>query len=842
MAMTLSSSLHFYLATKMMTLRLVLLVGCVICAFGLPISPDNAAMMQFIQPIVSACGRNPYGSGDVCTWAGIVLCNSESRITVITLPGNPCSKDVELNLQLIPGHIKDIEIHSVSQFAFTGEIAFAADTRVEKAILSGNLFRFIDLTKLPPKLIWLDVSTNKIFAPMNFVRLPPQLMFLYLYNNQFTGELDMSRLPQNLREFDVHGNQLTSAIIPAQYPDQLNLDMLDLSYNLLMLITFSGVLPFKVVMLGSNHLTFVPWSAFTSSVTYIGLSFNNLTEVDLRALPASLEFLDLSHNAIYSVQVAKGNPALRFLYLDHNNIPSIDLTSLPVGLVQLFLDFNRLTSVDLSALPENLQNIGGTACGVSFAGNDGLSSVNFSLYWPNAITIIDFSRKQFTSFNVAEVPRGVLTLLLSGNKISSVTVSTVGTLTLIDLSRNHLSSIDWHLLPSTLKVIDLNYNQLSEVDFSNLPPQLSDVGLGAGVLGSAGNPVQSAKLNGDLPDAFNIIDFSGNAELSSITFGGVNPNIVKINLANNKLTSVDCLTLPNFLEKLIVANNRLTSFAFDSLPKSLTTIDASDNQISSAVSFSATSQLRVINLMNNAISSLSYASIPDTVLELSLRNNKLSGPLNWVSRLIFIQSLDLSLNQYAEELTFDVFPSALISLMLAGNAFTGTVNLAAITDRFKNLSVLWLQYNRFSGPLDLKSIAPDMNFVASHNQFSGSVTLPFNANYIDISANQFTGPLVMSGTTINYLLVSGNKFSGTLDLTGFTDPIQLDLSNNNFSGAFSLAFTSQISGNKMINITGNPNLCGVAKAPVGCVSIAPPTNCKLQPISSLCAVVCPKCP
>ncbi|KAL7086724.1 hypothetical protein ACP275_13G018200 [Erythranthe tilingii] len=102
-----------------------------------------------------------------------------------------------------------------------------------------------------------------------------------------------------------------------------------------------------------------------------------------------------------------------------------------------------------------------------------------------------------------------------------------------------------------------------------------------------------------------------------------------------------------------------------------------------------------------------------------------------------------------------------------------------------------LSFNNFSGPIPL--LHPNtMHFQLSQNMFSGSIssictTVPMDLNFLDLSSNQLAGKLPncwKNKSYLNFLILAENSFSGGIPRTlGYLSSLQvLNLRNNNLSG------------------------------------------------------------
>jgi hypothetical protein len=414
--------------------------------------------------------------------------------------------------------------------------------------------------------------------------------------------------------------------------------------------------------------------------------------------------------------------------------------------------------------------------------------------------VVDLSGLNFTAFSIASLPGGIENISLQGNQLNTLVMSSASAVINVYASGNRLVSLAWDQLPSGLKVLDVDHNLIETADFSHLPPGLTVLSqiLGYGALGTV-NPLRTATIGGTIPPAFTSIEMGGASNiLESIVINPTSSTQLRaVDLSNNRLSSVPLSGLPPTLMRLNVSNNSIAEFDFAALPANLATLDVSLNKIQAVALGASSSALQELYVSGNAVTSVAYSTLPGALRRLVLRSNQLAGPLTWAARLTKLQWLDVSLNKFSGPLDFTAFPTTLTTLV-AGNQLSGTVNWALLHSF--TIENLWIQFNQLSGPLDMSFLKYRQetmenygSFIASHNQFSGSVTLPpCNSetygwwDYIDVSFNALSGPLNLTAIgCLNYFIASNNRFSGPMNLPSMPGYLA-DVSNNAFSGAFSL--------------------------------------------------------
>ncbi|XP_024021847.1 receptor-like protein EIX2 [Morus notabilis] len=274
------------------------------------------------------------------------------------------------------------------------------------------------------------------------------------------------------------------------------------------------------------------------------------------------------------------------------------------------------------------------------------------------------------------------------------------------------------------------------------------------------------------------LDLSRNQLGGSILDDGKKfPSLTELNLYGNLLEGLlpNCLSrFPNVVT-LDLSSNRLTGSLTESIGKlqNLESLDLSNNSLSGVVSelhFQKLSKLKVLDLSSNSLT-LSFNSNwapPFQLTSLSLSSCKLGSKFpSWLHRQFDISHLDISnsgisgaIPHWFSDLTFK-----LEHLNLSFNLMNSTLpNFPFMSgnDPFVDLS-----FNQFHGPIP----------------FSLS-----NATYLHLSNNKFTGSLsflcdVRYGATI-FLDLSNNLLVGSLPdcLGNFTDLIILNLENNELFG------------------------------------------------------------
>ncbi|KAK9926062.1 hypothetical protein M0R45_023316 [Rubus argutus] len=178
------------------------------------------------------------------------------------------------------------------------------------------------------------------------------------------------------------------------------------------------------------------------------------------------------------------------------------------------------------------------------------------------------------------------------------------------------------------------------------------------------------------------------------------------------------------------------------------------------------------------------------VTGVDLSDSKISGELfGNFSALTALSSLDLSMNTLSKAIPEDMSQcKSLQHLNLSHNILDGELKLQGLSQ----LKVLDLSVNRFYG--DMKTSFPGIckSLVVANlslNNFTGRIDQYFdkcfNLQYLDLSANDFSGGVWVGFTRLTEFSASENYLSGAIlpsIFNGSCTLVSLDLSENNFSG------------------------------------------------------------
>ncbi|XP_030542869.2 receptor like protein 26-like [Rhodamnia argentea] len=274
---------------------------------------------------------------------------------------------------------------------------------------------------------------------------------------------------------------------------------------------------------------------------------------------------------------------------------------------------------------------------------------------------------------------------------------------------------------------------------------------------------------------------------------------LELNLTYNTLE----YTFP-LLEVLGLSSCNLTKFpSFLSSLKRLIRLDLSSNRISEEIpsSICQLSSLRYLSLGNNSLSGKMPPCVGNmtNLVYLYLSGNKLQGLLpRSLVKCVNISVLLLSYNEFA-----DIFPhwlqaARLYALDLSANRFYGIINLTTFGLIFPALEYLFISHNSFTGqwPTEVFSNTSLAVLELSYNEFGGPIPLPspFTFFYC-IAGNNFTGKipsLICDASKLEHLDLSNNSLTGSLPrcLTNFSIDLSiLNLRMNRLEGTIPQSFS-----------------------------------------------------
>ncbi|CAI8607347.1 unnamed protein product [Vicia faba] len=312
------------------------------------------------------------------------------------------------------------------------------------------------------------------------------------------------------------------------------------------------------------------------------------------------------------------------------------------------------------------------------------------------------------------------------------------------------------------------------------------------------------------------------------------------------ITLENVSSLANTVRFLNVSHNKLNGnfFLKDAIGLfwNLRALDLSDNMIRGELpSFVSFRELRVLKLTSN----LFFGDVPEDLLltsmsleELNLNSNGFTGSIGVINSTT-INILDLSSNSLSGPLPTSLRSCTIIDL--SRNMFSGDISV--IENWEATMEVIDLSSNKLSGSLpSIIEYSKLSTLDLSLNELNGSIPVSLvispSLTRLNLSGNQFTGPLLLQGSGASELLLTSpflpmeyfdvsnnslegflpsdigrmvklkllnlarNGFSGQIpnELSKLIDLVSLDLSNNKFTGNIPDKLSSSLN---VFNVSNN---------------------------------------
>ncbi|KAF8023600.1 hypothetical protein BT93_F0952 [Corymbia citriodora subsp. variegata] len=246
-------------------------------------------------------------------------------------------------------------------------------------------------------------------------------------------------------------------------------------------------------------------------------------------------------------------------------------------------------------------------------------------------------------------------------------------------------------------------------------------------------------------------------------------------------------------------------------PPSTSYFDASNNAFTGRIPslICQLSSLWYLNLSNNNLSGNMPSCFGNiTILtHLNLSSNKLQGSIpRSLVKCVHLLLLDLGHNEFS-----DIFPHwleapHLVHLHLRSNKFHGMINLTSFGLSFPALRCLIISSNNFIGrwPIEFFLNTSLGAIDLSNNNFEGPIPLPSPVtNYYSIASNNIIGKipsLICNATRLEIIDLSNNGISGSLPwcLVNFSTVLSiLNLRINLLEGTIPQSFSS---GNRLMTL------------------------------------------
>lgn len=422
--------------------------------------------------------------------------------------------------------------------------------------------------KCGDNLLILDLSRNLIDTmPPGLLSGLRRLQKLYLQGNGLNSVADRALEGLiSLTTVRFSDNQLTS-LPPELFSDTKELKEIYLNNNTITVLApglFSDLLQLLVLDLSYNELT----SDWINTSTFFGLK--------------RLIFLDFSHNRVSKLEIAlfRDLNNLQILKMQDNfieHIPENVFNSLG-NLHTLILSNNRLTNVE----------------SFSFIGLPGLSVLS-----------IDSNRISKIHPHALRNCTSLQDLHINGNRLDEVPIALreIPQLKTLDLGENLIVSIENASFMAMQQMYGL---RLTENNIGNISKGVFDKMTSLKILNLSRNKIHKIEAGA----------FDGNINLQAIRLDGNYltdidglfaklPNLVWLNISDNRLKLFDYAMIPTGLQWLDIHANRIAElgnyFEIES-QLSLSTFDASSNRLTEITGSAIPNSVEMLYLNDNLIS------------------------------------------------------------------------------------------------------------------------------------------------------------------------------------------------------------------------------------------------
>ncbi|XP_022721743.1 receptor-like protein 12 [Durio zibethinus] len=766
-----------------------------------------------------------------------------------------------------------------------------------------------------PFLSKLFLDGNSIsYLPPNFLEISSRLVSLSLVDCNLSGHFPTKILMfPKIESIDISINYALGGQLP-EFPSNNALRILTISST-----NFSGKLPESIGnlkfltnlnLLGSNFYGQIPSSiANLTNLVELDLSYNNFSGF----IPAFHRSgaLDLSENQLIGEIGEFPNASsslIEALYLGYNSFSSVKL--------DMFSQLKNLRGLDLSntslsiesditslAFPQ-LEKLYLSSCNFTefseFIKTQGkLASLDLSNnqihgFVPNwlwkttllrldlSFNAIDFSKEfPFGDANSSFPMLSYLGLRFCNLSMFPEFLKSQTSLKNLDLSNNKISGVvpNW-VWKKSLRYLDLSNNSLSSLDQFSLNQSLtsSQRSLSRPICNLSQLVTFNAsfnKLSGPIPSCLGNISSLSSLDLQKNNFSGSLPDFAKatqlywLQLNDNKLEGKLPRSLANctILQVLNLGNNAL----YDSFPlwlgklPALTVLVLQANRFYGPIKH-VKNYFQDLDVLDIAFNNFS-GQLPTEFFQapqlrsLKIGGNKLEGKLpRSLANCKKLEVLDVGKNMIQ-----DTFPFWLVKLLslkvlvLRANRFYGPIKIFEDENAFRELHILDLASNNFSGelPVGFFQSLKAMKMMIDGNKakpdyigddyYQDSVTIVTKGLELfyekiltifvclDLSNNSFRGKIPEEIQNLKSLIVlnlSHNGFLGPIPLAlgNLTELESLDLSQNKLSGKIPLQLTSltflavlNVSYNQLEgsipesyqfntfssdSYKGNPRLCG----------------------------------
>ncbi|XP_022746296.1 uncharacterized protein LOC111296318 [Durio zibethinus] len=400
--------------------------------------------------------------------------------------------------------------------------------------------------------------------------------------------------------------------------------------------------------------------------------------------------------------------------------------------------------------------------------------INLSLIELKHLSFLDLSNNDFRGLAIPEFIGSMKSLIYLNLSLANFgraiphSLGNLSKLRYLDLGRNSFSeakTLQWVSGLSPLQYLDLSDANLTKaIDWLQATQKLPSL---------VELHLSGCTLNND-PSSIRVIP-NGFQNMSSLKFLDLSWSSFSSSSTLNWLSNLNRL---QFLGLRSVNLQGNFSIAIRNL-SSLTHLDLSDNQLETIEPkcLESLCNLREIDLSNNVIDqevSEIIASLPrcslDRLESLNIASNKLSGYLpDQLGQFKNLAYLSLSNNSISGPIPFSIGKlSSLKVLDVSHNRLNAT--LPQSLGQLGNLEDLDVSNNMLEGNISEMRhshlVLEPFNIIEylnlSHNQLVGEISYLPGGRAIDLSYNQFTGPLPRASSYLGFLFLSENLISGSL--------------------------------------------------------------------------------
>uniref|UniRef100_A0A182QPB3 Leucine rich immune protein (Coil-less) n=1 Tax=Anopheles farauti TaxID=69004 RepID=A0A182QPB3_9DIPT len=334
------------------------------------------------------------------------------------------------------------------------------------------------------------LATPELYCSANMVNASDLLLLRYKESSLGVDALSSFT---KLTSIDIfHG--LLSRIEPGAFEKVPELTKIFIRNNLLTTVedyTFRGLDALEILYLIANDLTTIAPHAFhgLKSLTHLVLSGNKLVNLPPTMLSASplVRFISLNNNELTELPAGLFNNVNNLFRLDlsYNRLQSFDFPELQVAL--LFLQNNSLTSLNLGdhmsivqADQNRIATILGTGANVTslLLSDNAITDVTPITRMTN-ITKLSLSNNPLLPGSVFSNMGQLRELLLSHTniQITERTFANLSWLTMLDLSYNNLTELDFKLFSPMveLRTLIVAYNRIPGINFIELREYLPEL-------------------------------------------------------------------------------------------------------------------------------------------------------------------------------------------------------------------------------------------------------------------------------------------------------------------------------------------------------------------------------